>query len=33
MPSIWRKQDKRLLICNDEAEFGRLVQNVAEQLG
>lgn len=26
-------QDKRLLICDDEAAFGRSVQNVAEDLG
>jgi CheY-like chemotaxis protein len=26
-------QDKRLLICDDEAAFGRFVQNVAEDLG
>jgi CheY-like chemotaxis protein len=26
-------QDQRLLICDDEAAFGRLVKNVAEDLG
>ena len=26
-------QEKRLLICDDEAAFGRFVQNVAEDLG
>jgi CheY-like chemotaxis protein len=26
-------QDKRLLICDDEAAFGRFVQNVAEEFG
>src|SRR5512132_2777016 len=31
--SIWWNADKRLLICDDEAAFGRFVQNVAEDLG
>jgi DNA-binding response OmpR family regulator len=26
-------QDKRLLICDDEAAFGRLIENVAEKFG
>src|SRR5512134_966628 len=26
-------QDKRLLICDDEAAFGRFVENVAEEFG